>query len=208
MNVTITGTSLIRAEDYALVNTALGWQPITCCSVAHQFTGGFDSAPDIGSAWRFAADGYGESLVGSYNAGSFVIGSNKVLSTFGFRIATLTNSIFNVTIDLFGSANGTGSYEQLTLSNLSGGGNCAGLLTFDPHTGTPTPCNNAPFVYVTTTSAVRSFSIATTDSTGFYIDALDVFDPVPEPATMLITGGGLMTLAYFIRRRRTTAARQ
>jgi hypothetical protein len=219
MNVAITGTSLIRAYDYALVNTGSGWQSIQCCWPPHAFTGNFDSAPDAGfdtagvgiHLGSYHGGGpYGEALLGSYNAGSFVIGSATVMSSFGFRISSITTPNFDVTINLFGSEDGTGSYEQLTLSNLSGGGNCAGLSTLTPAvTGAPTPCNTAPFIVVNTTSAVHSFSLQTSDSTGFYIDALDLSaDPNPEPATIALTGGALMMLAYGIRRKRAAVVRK
>jgi hypothetical protein len=215
MNVSISGSSLIRADDYALVHTGMGWASIPCCAVPHAFTGGFDSAPDTNYP-GYTPGSFGEGLLGSYNAGSFVIGSTLALSSFGFRIASITDQNFTVTIDLFGSTNGTGSYQQLTVSSalgggaISGGGNCAGLSTLGSN-GNPTPCNNAPFIYVSTAGStvgwVHSFSIQTSDTSGFYIDALDLLE-APEPTTMLVTGGSLLMLALLIRRKRTAAARQ
>jgi hypothetical protein len=218
VNVDITGTSLIRAYDYAMLNnTTRGYQSIPGFG-PYKFTGTFDSGPDSGlttsgvgitihsfNVPSVSATGAGESLLGSYNAGSFVIGTTAVLSSFGFRIAAISSATFNVTINLFGSTDGSGTALQtLTLSALSGGGNCQSLSVLT--NGNPTTCNTAPFIYVNTTGNVRSFSIATSDPTGFYIDALD-FNAVPEPATMLITGGGLVTLAWFLRRKRAATAR-
>jgi hypothetical protein len=210
VNVDIMGTSLIRADDYALVHTVLGWTSPPAGLTPYKFTGNFDSAPDTGfttSGVGLTLNSYGEGLLGSYNAGSFVIGTNYPLTSFGFRIASITNMNFDVTINLFSSGDGTGiPLQTLTLSSLAGGGNCSSLA---PGGGaTPIPCNTAPFLFISTTGSVRSFSIATNDSTGFYIDDLDLnADPAPEPATMLITGGGLLGLAYVIRRKRATAAR-
>jgi hypothetical protein len=217
VNVDITGTSLIRAEDYAMLDTSHGWAAVPGHG-PYQFTGSFDSAPDTGlttsgvgiPVHTFSVPGYGtgggESLLGSYNGGSFVIGAGSaVLTSFGFRIAAISNATFNVTINLFGSTNGSGTaLETLTLNALSGGGNCQSLSQLT--NGSPTPCNTAPFIYVTATGGVRSFSIVTSDPTGFYIDALDMNVAAPEPTTMLITGGGLVTLAWFLRRKRVAIA--
>jgi hypothetical protein len=210
MNVAVTGSSLIRADDYALLNTSLGWVNAPGLG-PYKFTGNFDSAPDTGLTTpgvNIPVNSYGEGLLGSYNAGSFVIGStNAILSSFGFRISSITNSTFNVTVNLFSSTNGSGTpLQTLTLNGLSGGGNCSSLSTLTG--GNPTPCNIAPFIYVTATGTVRSFSIATNDGTGFYIDALDLAGAgaAPEPATMLFTGGGLVALAWFLRRKRATTA--
>jgi hypothetical protein len=219
VNIDITGTSLIRADDYALLHTSDGWMSVTGYG-PYKFTGSFDSATDSGlttsgvgiPVHNFSVPGIGtgggESLLGSYNAGSFVIGStNAVLTSFGFRIAAISSATFNLTINLFGSTDGSGTALQtLTLNALSGGGNCAGLSILT--NGSPTPCNTAPFIYVTATGNVRSFSIATSDPTGFYIDALDMNVAAPEPTTMLITGGGLAALAWFLRRKRVAIARQ
>jgi len=207
VNVTVTGTTLIRADDFALVHTGGGW--VTPPSWApYAFTGNFDSAPDSGfttSGVGLTLNSYGEGLLGSLNAGSFVIGSNTVLSSFGFRISSIFDTNFNVTINLFTSTDGSGTAIQtLTLNNLSGGGNCASLGNVPPM-----PCNIAPFLYVAATGGVRSFSIATNDPTGFYIDDLDLDVPVstPEPATLVFTGGGLLGLACLIRSKRRTMAR-
>jgi hypothetical protein len=209
VNVTITGSTLIRADDYVYTHTGVGYINLGNLG-PNQFTGSFDSQPDTGlttSGVGIPLNSLGEGLLGSFNAGSFVIGSNTVLSTFGFRIASSTMANFAVTIKLFGSADGSGTpLETLTQNGLTDGGNCSSLGQLTG--GVPTPCNTAPFLYVSTTGAVKSFSISTNDPTGFYIDALDLYEPVPEPATMLITGAGLLTLAYFLRRKRAAAARQ
>jgi hypothetical protein len=207
INVAVTGTSLIRADDYALVNTGMGWTAPPAGLSPYKFTGNFDSAPDTGfttSGVGLTLNSYGEGLLGSYNAGSFVIGTNYLLSSFGFRIASITNMTFDVTIQLFGSTDGSGTpLQTLSLSSLTGGGNCSSL---SPASGAPVPCNTAPFLFISATGLVHSFSIATNDPTGFYIDDLDLSgSTTPEPATMLITGGGLLALAYVIRRRRVTA---
>lgn len=206
VNVAITGTTLLRADDFALVHTGLGWTSPPYWA-PHYFSGNFDSAPDTGFTTPgvgLPLNSYGEGLLGSLDAGSFVIGANTVLTSFGFRIASITDTNFDVTINLFTSTDGSGTpAETLSLSDLNGGGNCASLSD-----ATPLPCNTAPFVYVTTTGAIRSFSISTSDSTGFFIDAVDLNVAVPEPATLAITGGGLIALACFVRRKRAASTEQ
>ena len=201
VNVTITGTSLIRGDDYALIDTTQGWKTPPPGLTPYMVTGTFDSAPDTGfttSGVGLAVGPYGEGLLGSYNAGSFVIGSNAVLSTFGFRISSITDANFNVTINLFSSSDGSGTpLQTLTANGLGGGGVCSSL----GNTSGPVPCNTAPFLFVNTTGSVRSFSIQTNDPTGFYIDGLDLAEASPEPATLVITGAGLLTLAYCLRRK-------
>jgi hypothetical protein len=213
LDLTISGQSLIRADNYAMTHTVLGWTYIpgfTPLTPSYRFTGNFDALPDTGfttSGVGLTVGPYGEGLLGSYNAGTFVIGANAILTSFGFRVSAITTTLpFNVTINLFGSSDGSGTpLETLTANGLSGGGNCSSLTVLT--NGMPTPCNTAPFIFVSTTGGIHSFSISTSDSTGFYIDALDV-TAAPEPATLLFTGGGLVGLAFFIRRRRAAASRR
>jgi hypothetical protein len=218
VNVTITGSNLIRGDDYFFTDTTGGgWQNLLN-NPPNRVTGSFDSAPDTGlttSGVGIPVNFYGEGLLGSQgmpgnNGGTFVVGSNTILSTFGFRIASDTNANFVVTINLFSSTDGSGTpLQTLTTNTLTDGGNCSSLAQLTPLVGgVPTPCNTAPFLYISTTGGVRSFSISTTDPTGFYIDSLDLYEPVPEPVTIVITGAGLLTLAFFLRRKRAAAARQ
>jgi hypothetical protein len=205
--------SLVRAEDYAeiivpIFGGSLVINPNGNYGFPYQFTGSFDSAPDTGfktSGVGISLGPYGEYLLGSknveiggvqYNAGPITVGSPYALTSFAFRIAAITDATFGVTINLYSSADGSGTPVQtLSENNLGGGGNCSGL-SGNP----PVPCNMAPLLYVSTTGVVRSFSIQTSDPTGFYIDALDL--STPEPATMLFTGIGLLSLAFAIRRKR------
>ena len=200
-NFQVVGSSLIQADNYTLAMTGAGWQNIGHFG-PYSFSGNFDSAPDTGvttSGVGLVLNSYGEQLLGSFNAGSFLVKSDTALSSFGFRIAAITSAAFDVTITLFdGNGNQIGS--PLIESGLTGGGNCA-TLGQNP----PVPCNTAPFLYVSTTGNVASFSIATSDPTGFYMDGLDFNTDVPEPASLAITSGGLLTLAYFIRRKRAAA---
>jgi hypothetical protein len=211
VNLTVSGQSLIRADDYAMTHTVLGWTYIpgfTAMTPNYRFTGNFDSLPDTGfttSGVGLTVGPYGEGLLGSYNAGTFVIGANTVLSSFGFRVSAITAPSFDVTINLFGSSDGSGTpLETLSANGLGGGGNCSSLTVLT--NGMPTPCNTAPFLFVSTTGGIHSFSISTSDLTGFYIDSFDMY--APEPATLLFTGGGLVGLAFFIRRRRMAATRR
>jgi hypothetical protein len=214
VNVAVSGSSLILADDYALIKIGSMWiNPAGSSGLPYRFTGSFDSPPDTGfttSGVGLPVGAYGENLLGSFNpgsTGSFLISttSNVLLTSFGFRIAAVTSSNFNVTINLFSNPDGTGTQQTLALNSLTGGGNCPSLS----NSSGPVPCNNAPFLYVSTTGQVRSFSIQTNDPTGFYIDALD-FNTVPEPAPLLFTGAGLLCLAFMIRRKRAlrSASRQ
>lgn len=210
VNVAVSGSSLILADDYALIKIGSMWiNPAGASGLPYKFTGSFDSPPDTGfttSGAGITVGTYGESLLGSFNpgsTGSFLISTttNTLLTSFGFRIAAVTSSNFNVTLNLFSNPDGTGTEQTLVLNSLTGGGNCPSLS----NTSGPVPCNNAPFLYVSTTGQVRSFTIQTNDSTGFYIDSLD-FNVVPEPAPLLITGAALLGLAFVIRRKRAVRA--
>lgn len=207
VNVQVSGTGLIRADNYAMVQVGSNWMnPTGQAGFPYRFTGTFDSPPDTSytvSNLTVPVGTYGETLLGSKNAGTFVIGTtNAILNSFGFRVASVTNANFDVTIQLFSSTDGSGTpLETLSLASLTGGGNCPSLSNSPPQ-----PCNTAPFLFVSTSGGIRSFAVTTNDGTGFYMSGLDVY-ATPEPATMVITGAGLIALAFAIRRKRSATAR-
>jgi hypothetical protein len=169
-------------------------------------TGNFGTSTSVG------APSSGDYLLGLKNANlttadTIKIGQDTTKPTysfneFGFRIQGASNPNFTVTINLYASADGTGPILQtLTTPLLSANPqtnslNCAAMTTNPPGV-----CNTAPFIWVSTTGSVKSFTIATSDASGFYLDALEL-TTVPEPGTLLCAGAGLLGLAYAIRRRR------
>jgi hypothetical protein len=202
VNIAVTGTEARTAVNYADIPETFGgttyW--VNSANVANSpyaFTGQFNSQPNAG------AGSPGDYLVGSAGSAPLIISANQALAMFGFRISTASLTSFQVTIDLFTGPSGTGTPAEVLTLSLGGGGSCAGLIASTPTTA-PVPCNNAPFVTINPSAQYRSFSVTTNDPDGFYLDsfALDV----PEPGAMLLSGIGLLSLAYAIRRKRTSPA--
>lgn len=208
VNIQVTGQDARVAVNYAdmpeVYNSQTYWVPSSSVANSpYSFTGQFNSQPDAGSGSP------GDYLVGSAqpsgggSAAPLVISANQPLTMFGFRISAVTMTSFQLTVDLFTSANGAGAPAEILTYNLTNGGNCSGLISSSPTTA-PTPCNNAPFVAINPTGQYRSFSVSTSDPTGFYLDGFDL--ELPEPGAMLLSGAGLIGLAYLIRRKRVNAA--
>ncbi len=203
VNIQVTGQDARVAVNYADVPETFGsqtyWVPATNVSNSpFAFSGQFNAQPNTN------AGSPGDYLVGSAqpsgggSAPPLVISANQNLTMFGFRISSVTMSSFQLTIDLFTSPNGAGTPAEILTYNLTNGGNCSGLISSQP-TMAPTPCNNAPFVAVNPTGQYKSFSVSTNDPTGFYLDTFDL--QLPEPGAMLLSGAGLLALAYLIRKR-------
>lgn len=124
---------------------------------------------------------------------ALVIDLGKVEPNFGFRIAAMQNSSFNVTLKIFDGLNGAGNLlGTYNFAEATGGGTCASLR---PGSGiAPTPCNDAPFLAALSIATAHSFSVSTDDLHGFYIGDIYATSGVPEPATFVFAGCGLALL--------------
>jgi uncharacterized cupin superfamily protein len=124
---------------------------------------------------------------------ALVIDFGKVDPNFGFRIAAVQNASFNLTMNIFSGANGTGTLiGTYNFNSLTGGGTCA---TLRPGTGnTPAACNDAPFIAALNVAAARSISLSTDDLHGFFIGDIYAGQVVPEPTPFLFAGCGLVLL--------------
>ena len=176
------------------------------------FTGHFNSQPN-GSA----QSPYGDHLVGfERGQGPMVIDFDVPITSVGFYISPKTLSglsgfDFDATIKMYDHVNPL-STETPTLtyrisSNGSGGGGDCSALAIG------TACNDAPFLAVDGNSSLlsipmsfRSIVISTSDNTGFFIDSLYIGaapldTTVPEPASALLIGGGMIAVALAARKR-------
>ena len=206
----MSGTAMELADNYVNVQRSSKWV-LPTGSYPQPFEGTFDAQPNAGAGTP------GDYLLGSANQTPIAIKttpSSVFLSGFGFRIASQDLTAFDVAIQLLDFSGNVietmnvGNYP--VLGNLSGGGNgCTTLAAQFPNA--PVPCNTAPFIAVLPGNGVAGFSVMTTSTSGgadlggFYIDTFYFngysTDPVPEPASVLLTGIGFASLVAFARRR-------
>jgi hypothetical protein len=167
---------------------------------------------------------YGESLMGlvtmpnptaGFGAGDAAmnISFSKPVTDFGFSIAGAGGScagiegcLFGVTMRVYDINNHLifDSSTQATnpFANLAGGGACSALTTaIVSDTSPPAGCNNAPYLGYSGSALISRIQLLTTDSKGFYIGGVG-YTAVPEPASVLLTSGGILLFAYARRRRR------
>lgn len=200
--VSVTGANMYLRANYEATQLSGGlWLNIQDPHYAH-FNGTFDAPPDT-TPDSAVMPGYpGDFLIGTTN--TLTISSGAVgMANFGFRVASQSNTAFDMVLSLFASTDGSGpALETHTFISAYGGGTCAGLATVGG--AAPTPCNTAPFFAVTGTEGVHSFTVSVNDPNGFYIDTLQLNDN-PEPASLLLTGFGLASLVGFARRRKQTS---
>jgi hypothetical protein len=209
VNLTVSdgGAQMILADNYGLIQYRPGiWvNPNILPAAPYRFSGHFDAPPDTAPAPGFAPVGNpGDYLVGVFqNNNAMVLSAsgsgNLGLQGFAFRISANSLSVFDVTIQEYSGANGTGILlGSQTFSSLTGGGNCPGLFSKPP-----VPCNDAPWIVGGGFNglAVQSLVIHTSDTSGFFIDTV-YLEEVPEPETMFFAGVGLLGLGYAIRRQR------
>jgi hypothetical protein len=124
----------------------------------------------------------------------------------GFFAAGQNNPDYSLTIQIFDGLGGTGTSLFSNTFNFTGsGGTCLGMSA-----GPPVGCNDAPFIFASAFgNNARSVILSSNDDRGFYITNLHINDgsaanqPVPEPATVIVSGCGigLLLLSRRLRRR-------
>ena len=205
------------------VNRADGFSGISTNLVRVDNVSVFDFPPPNGTfSGHF---NYGEHLVGFESAqGPMQITFGSAIASVGFYISTVTKSgaglvanDFSATVKAYGTTNplsgDTPLFSYRIESNgAGGGGNCNGISDTYP----PVPCNDAPFLAVDAGNnlAIRSIVISTTDTSGFFIGGLTIADvhstvppdsAVPEPASALLIGGGMVLVALASRNYKSRA---
>ena len=146
---------------------------------------------------------------GSAGSSPLIFYFNQGVAGVGFNISTVsastsaTNTNFTAEIDAFNGSHLLGSYF-LTANGL--GGYCASVESF---LNDPTSCNDAPFIgFSSTTNNITKITIDAIDSTGnfgFFLANMvlkeDAPPQTPEPGLLVLTGGGLILLGFWERKR-------
>ena len=110
---------------------------------------------------------------GTTAAGVLTVNFSRGLGALGFRMAANELSMFDATVRIFSGLNGTGvQIDQLNLRDLAGGGLCTSLSASSNSNLVPNPCNDAPFLGFLATGGIRSLTVGTSDTRGFYIGNL------------------------------------
>jgi hypothetical protein len=149
---------------------------------------------------------YGDNLIALLSPGS----SSSLSLSFGvpvfgvgFRVSSGASANFIATVEAFDALGfSLGTYE-VDATGL--GGACAGLEQPFP-AGNPVPCNDAPLIqFADFQGRIKSVSLTVNGSTAL-IDELQLqTDNVPEPATSLLIGTGILSLAGWLKRRESRA---
>jgi hypothetical protein len=192
--------TLERVDNGFLYNPSGTWVPIPI-TLASMFPGHFNSLPNPD-----AGTPYGDNLVGFAAAqGPLLIQFSLPVNSVGFFISSKNDFGVDATIKAYNVLNPTTSdipmLSYRVTDTAGGGANCAGL-SLKP----PVPCNDAPFLAIDAMSSqFMSIVISTTDTNGFYIDGLSLgaMEEVPEPASGLLIGGGLVLIGIVSRKLRT-----
>jgi hypothetical protein len=126
------------------------------------------------------------------------------VATFGFFASSEFASNFDLRVQVFAGAGGTGSVlSDETFSYTGVGGQCSSMLSAPFQ---PTGCNDAPFIYGSgflsgQNGTAMSVVLSTTDSKGFYISNLYLSTQVPEPGSIVLCGIGMALLVLGTRKR-------
>lgn len=200
-------TTVTRADDFYWQWTGAAWVSGSDLSTPlTSFAGHFNSAS---SASLAAASPTNDDQLLESSSGAPLKLEFLGPPAFGvwFQIASLsgTNSLFVAKVQAFDSSgNPIGSY-QLTESGSYGSGGVCGSLERNH----PVACNDAPYVgFYDPEGRISSIYVSVFDPSnlttpiGFAIDSLLDDDPVPEPAMVLMIGGGLAAIALYGRKRR------
>ena len=199
-----TATSVTRVDDFALEFNGITWaKAASVTPVLAGFAGHFNSASP--SAPSPAGNDHLLELSSGGPLELTLLGG----PAFGiwFQIASISaskNTLFVADVQAFDSSgHPIGSY-QLTESGAYGSGGICPTL----NANWPVACNDAPHVgFYDPEGRIKSIYISVFDPSnlanpiGFAIDALQL-DEVPEPAMLLMIGGGLVAIALYGRKRR------
>jgi len=225
VNVTLSSAGLLQRSD----NTAFAWDGFEWTLPAlvpggagiSTFAGRF-AAPDLPCLAGPPACGYagtdvgltggqfGDYLVGVIGGAPLTISFATPVTSAGFLVSARTLLDFSATLQAYDSQNNLIGTYAIVAGGL--GGTCAGLTAFI--NGMPQPCTGdngfyapAPFIgFVSSPSnQITRLVLQTDDNSGLFLDQM-YFTNVPEPATVLLTGGGLGLLAWLLRRRGTRVA--
>jgi hypothetical protein len=198
------GQGAWTAYNYDSVYIGGAWVPraIAAGSYPQSFAGHFDSITNPANLPPASPGGPGQfggdhlmgfaGAGGALNSTGLIIDFNASINALGFRVASTSNTTFNLTLNLFSGAGGTGTnLGSFTLNGLTGGGTCSSLYSVGATN--PTACNDALFIAAMNAAGTRSATVTTNDIDGFFLGDLYV-DSVPEPTPFIFAGCGLLLL--------------
>ena len=223
INVTLSSAGLLQRSD----NTAFAWDGVewTLPSLVpgganiSTFAGRF-AAPDLpclvgpptcnyaGTDVGLTGGQFGDYLVGVIGGAPLTISFATPVTSAGFLVSARTLLDFTATLQAYDSQNNLIGTYAIVAGGL--GGTCAGLTAFI--NGMPQPCTGdnayyapAPFIgfVAPPNQLITRLVLQTTDNSGLFLDRM-YFSAVPEPSTVLLTGGGFGLLAWLLRRRART----
>jgi hypothetical protein len=153
-----------------------------------------------------AGQPYGDHLVGFRTAqGPMLIQFSTAITSVGFYISSKDTTGVDATVKAYNTLNPDGNTVPILsyhVVDAGGGGECLGLYTGNP-------CNDAPFLAIDgVNQQFQSIVISIAGgSNGFFIDSLylgtNLPAPppgVPEPASALLIGGGIILLGIASRK--------
>lgn len=203
-----TSSTVTRADDFYWQWTGSAWVSGSNLSTPlTSFAGHFNSASSTSLA---AASPTNDDQLLKSSSGAPLQLELLGYRAFGvwFQIASLsgTDSLFVAKVQTFDSSgNPIGSYQLNESGSYGSGGVCGAL-----EANHPVACNDAPYVgFYDPEGRISSVYVSVFDPSnlttpiGFAIDSWQLDDdPIPEPAMVLMIGGGLAAIALYGRKRR------
>jgi hypothetical protein len=144
-----------------------------------------------------------------------VLDFSSGMVNFGFYATSAVAANFDLRVQVFAGAGGTGTMLSDNSFSYTGVGATCGTMLSQPFQ--PTGCNDAPFVYGSGfgsafNGTARSLVVSSSDPSGFYMTNLFMYDgsaeATPEPGPMVLCGLGIVLLAIGNRKRLRRSSEQ
>jgi len=192
---------LERADntDLAWSSTFNAWVPASIVNSNNIYFSGNFGAPNTPTS----QPQFGDNLLGaiapsgnSNGAPTITLTFQHTLSYVAFQVSSKTQANFTAELLAFDSqGNQLGTYM---VQDTGDGGNCAGL-----NNSPPQPCDSAPLIqfYDAADNIASVELVMENDTTGVFIDELEV-SPVPEPVTFWLIATGLILTVWMAKRKR------
>lgn len=150
----------------------------------------------------------GLALNGASSNRQMLVDFSSGVSTFGFFASSEFAANFDLRVQVFAGAGGTGTLLSDNVFNYTGVGGQCGSMISAPFA--PTGCDNAPFIHGSgflsngwgSEGSARSIVISTNDAKGFYMSNMYLAQTeVPEPGPLVMCSLGLALVVVGSRKR-------